>query len=38
MRERVKEGDNRLEGRDIGRGGAGHHGVQVDVAMVQDNE
>ena len=34
MRKRAKEGDNRLEGR----GGAGHHGVKVDVPMVQDNE
>ena len=38
VRKRAKERDNRLEGRDIGRGGAGHHGVEVDVPMVQDNE
>ena len=38
VRERVKEGDNRLEGRHIGRGGAGHHGVKVDIPMMQDYE
>ncbi len=36
--EREKEGDNRLEGRHIGRGGAEHHGVKVDVPMMQDDE
>jgi len=34
VREREKEGDNRLEGRHIGRGGAGHHGVKVDIPMM----
>ena len=38
VRERAKEGDDRFESRHIGRGGAGHHGVKVDVPMVQDNE
>jgi hypothetical protein len=31
VRKRAKKGDNRLEGRYVGRGSAGHHGVQVDV-------
>ncbi len=38
MRERAEERDNRLEGRNIGGGGAGPHGVQVNVPMMQDNE
>ncbi len=38
MRERAEERDNRLEGRNIGGGGAGLHGVQVNVPMMQDNE
>jgi len=38
VRAREKEGDNRLEGRHVGRGSAGHHGVQVDVSMTQDDE
>ena len=38
MIERVKEGDDRLEGRHIGRGGEGHHGVKVDIPMMQNYE
>ncbi len=38
MRERAEERDNRLEGSHIGGGGAGLHGVQVNVPMMQDNE
>ena len=38
VRKRAKKGDNRLEGRYVGRGSAGHHGVQVDVPMMQDDE
>ena len=38
VRERAKEGDDRFESRHIGRGGAGHHRVQVDVTMMQDYE
>ncbi len=38
VRERAKEGDDRFESRHIGRGGAGHHGVQPDVPMMQDYE
>ncbi len=38
MKERVKEGDDIIEGRHIGRGGAGHHGVKVDIPMMQDYE
>jgi hypothetical protein len=38
VRKRAKKGDNRLEGRHVGWGSAGHHGVQVDVPMMQDDE
>jgi hypothetical protein len=38
VRKRAKKGDNRLEGRYVGRGSAGHRGVQVDVPMMQDDE
>ncbi len=38
VRERAKERDDRFKSRDIGRGGAGHHGVQVNVPMMQDYE
>jgi hypothetical protein len=38
VRERAEERDNKLEGRDIGGGGAGLHGVQVNVPVMQDNE
>jgi hypothetical protein len=38
VRERAEERDNRLEGRDVGGGGAGLHGVQVNVPVMQDNE
>ncbi len=38
VRERAEERDNRLESRDIGGGGAGLHGVQVNVPVMQDNE
>jgi hypothetical protein len=33
-RARAEERDNRLEGRNIGGGGAGLHGVQVNVSMI----
>ena len=41
MGQRVRKGakrHNRLKGRHVGRGSAGHHGVQVDVPMMQDDE
>jgi hypothetical protein len=38
VRKRAKKGDNRFEGRHVGWGSAGHHGVQVDVPMMQDDE
>jgi hypothetical protein len=38
VRKRAKKGDHILEGRHVGRGSAGHHGVQVDVPMMQDDE
>ena len=38
MRERAEERDNRLEGRDVGGGGAGLHRVQVNVPVMQDHE
>jgi hypothetical protein len=38
VRERAEERYNRLESRDIGGGGAGLHGVQVNVPVMQDNE
>ena len=38
MRERAKERDNRLEGRDVGGGGPGFHRVQVNVPVMQDHE
>ncbi len=38
VRERAEERDNRLESRDIGGGGAGLHGVQWNVPVMQDNE
>jgi hypothetical protein len=38
VRKRAKKGDNRLEGRHVGWGSAGHHRVQVDVPMMQDDE
>ena len=36
--KRAKKGDNRLEGRHVGWGSAGHHRVQVDVPMMQDDK
>ncbi len=36
VRERAEEGNSRLEGRDASGGGAGLHGVQVNVPVVQD--
>ncbi len=38
VRESAEERYKRLERRDIGGGGAGLHGVQVNVPMMQDNE
>jgi hypothetical protein len=38
VRESAEERDNRLKGRNIGGGGAGFHGVQVNVSTMQDNE
>ncbi len=38
VRKGAKKGDNRLKGRHVGRGSAGHHGVKVDVPMMQDDE
>jgi hypothetical protein len=38
VRKGVKKGNNRLKGRHVGRGSTGHHGVQVDVPMMQDDE
>jgi hypothetical protein len=38
VRKRAEERDNRLEGRGIGGRGAGLHGVQVNVPVMQDNE
>jgi hypothetical protein len=38
VRERAEENDNRLECRNIGGGGAGLHGVQENVPIMQDNE
>ena len=38
MRKGAKKRHNRLKGRHVGRGSAGHHGVQVDVPMMQDDE
>ncbi len=38
VRERAEERDSRLESRDLGGGGAGLHGVQVNVPVMQDNE
>ena len=38
VRERAEERDNRLEGGDVGGGGAGLHRVQVNVPVMQDNE
>ena len=38
MRERAEERDNRLEGGDVGGGGAGLHRVQVNVPVMQDHE
>ena len=36
VRKRAEERDNRLEGRGIGGRGAGLHGVQVNVPMMQE--
>ena len=38
VRERAEERDNRLEGGDVGGGGAGLHQVQVNVPVMQDHE
>lgn len=38
VRERAEERDNRLEGGDVGGGGAGLHRVQVNVPVMQDHE
>ncbi len=38
VRKRAKKGDNRVEGRHVGRGSVRHHGVRVDVPMMQDDE
>jgi hypothetical protein len=38
VRKGAKKGDDRLKGRHVGRGSEGHHGVQVDVPMMQDDE
>ena len=39
VRKGAKKGDNRHKGRHGGRGIAGHHGVQVNVSiMMQDDE
>ncbi len=38
VRKGAKKGDNRPKGRHLGRGSWGHHGVKVDVPMMQDDE
>jgi hypothetical protein len=38
VRERAEERDNRLEGGDVGWGGAGLHRVQMNVPVMQDHE
>ena len=38
MRERAEERDNRLEGGDVGWGGAGLHRVQMNVPVMQDHK
>ena len=38
MRERAEERDNRVEGGDVGWGGAGLHRVQMNVPVMQDHE
>ena len=38
VRKRAKKRHSRLKGRHVGRGSAGHHGVQADVPMMQDDE
>ncbi len=39
VRKRAKKRNSRLKGRHVvGRGSVGHHGVQVDVPMMQDDE
>ncbi len=38
VRKGAKKRNNRLKGRHVGRGSAGHHGVQVDLPMMQDDE
>jgi hypothetical protein len=38
VRKGAKKGNNRLKGRHVGRESAGHHAVQVDVPMMQDDE
>ncbi len=38
VRKGAKKGDNGLKGRHVGRGSAGHHGVKVNVPMMQDDE
>ncbi len=38
VRKRAKKRNSRLKGRHVGSGTAGHHGVQVDVPVMQDDE
>ncbi len=38
VRKGTKKRNSRLKGRHVGRGSVGHHGVQVDVPMMQDDE